>query len=63
MSSPFDYTTTIGYVLIPCDEEISKTAFENVDALMAYLERIKEVEGSLKCGFSIERCEFVKVVE
>lgn len=63
MGSPFDYTTTIGYVLIPSEEAISKTAFENMDALIAYLERTKDVVGSFRDGFAVEPCEFVKVVE
>lgn len=63
MGALFDYTTTIGYVLVPHDESVSKTAFENIDALIAYLERTKEVVGSFRDGFTIEPCEFVKVVE
>lgn len=63
MGAPFEYTTTIGYVLIPHEEAISKTAFENMDALIAYLDKTKDTVGSFRCGFEVEPCEFVKVVE
>lgn len=63
MDAPFDYTTTIGYVLIPHDEAISKTAFESMGAFIAYLERTQDAVGSFRSGFTVEPCEFVKEVE
>lgn len=57
------YMMCIGYLLIPHNEAVSKTAFQSVDALMAYLERMKDDLGSFRDGFTVERCEFIREVE